>query len=125
MVKLTIGMDVEENVTTVQKVSPLAETAAYLEAIGSTLEPDDPVVRNPGKTRAELMTDPEIEKWLKDNQARIDKYRPIVESEGSTAGNAAKSFLKVCENDRKLTIEYLAKIGRLPEALQEELAVTG
>jgi len=26
--------------------------------------------------------------------------------------------------NRRLTIEYLAKIGRLPEALQEELATT-
>ena len=87
----------------------LAMTAEDHGVMGST--PADKLAANPGKTRAELMSDQEILEYLRKQKRSIEGY-PTEKCKGNSV---IQSFLTIRARNLKISVEYLRGIGRLPE----------
>ncbi len=91
---------------------PLGVTAADHEAIAST--PPDLLKNNPGKTKAELMSEQELADWLDGLQKQRDGFA----DEKNKNDSFAQSILPKLNNDLKASLEYLRSINKLPEGFE-------
>jgi hypothetical protein len=102
-------MQTPEEILPISRKSALEMTLEDHVMIHST--PPEILKQNPGKTRADLMTDAEISSYLLDEQGLIDRL--------SLEENHSNSFAQSALPDRQANFEltriYLTKIGRLPE----------
>ena len=88
---------------------PLGVTAEDHKNIGST--PPDELQNNPGKTRAELMDEAQILKWLFEYKTQINEFS----KEEYKNNSFAQSILPQLKKELGLSIEYLRNIDKLPE----------
>lgn len=109
-------MDQKEVFEQAKYVCKLAQTAEYHELIGSTLPEDDPLIKNSGKRRVDLMTDEEVEAFLDREKTLIAEY--IERAKGDKLG---ERLLKDLEEDWELSLPFLDFIGRLPDKYRDEL----
>ena len=89
----------------------LGMTAKDHATIGST--PDPELAANPDKTKAELMSDAEIVKYLDTTVAFI---KDMETKDSGFARDAAREFRDTHAGD----LAYLNRIGRLPEKYQTQ-----
>lgn len=102
--------EMTESISSKPRKASLEMTDKDHKDIGST--PPDELIENPGKNKAELMTDTEIEQYLIGKQHLIEKFK----EGGSTF---EQSVVKDYEIDLRLCIDYLKSIGRLPKSFEE------
>ena len=96
-----------ETVKKFKQNGPLGVTAADHEAIYST--PGDDLKANPGKTRAELMSDDDILKYLNETKESIAQLE--------TSG-ILKDYIESQKKNLPLTIQYLKSIDRFPQGFE-------
>ncbi len=94
-------------------LSPLEMRLSDHNLLGST--PPDILRENPEKTEGELMSDEEILEWLQKQQGMIEKFS----SEGLRENSFAQSWLPTGKKDFETTIQYLRRIGRLPDEFKD------
>lgn len=92
---------------------PLGVTAEDHKGIGST--PPEILEKNPGKTESELMTDEDIERWLKEKKDELKKFS----AKEYLDNTFAQSYLPTLKEEIKTTIDFLRSIKRLPEKFRD------
>ncbi|QQG45173.1 MAG: hypothetical protein HYW89_04210 [Candidatus Sungiibacteriota bacterium] len=97
-----------------ERLGLLGVTAEDHREIKST--PPEELEKNPGKTRAELMSDEEITQWLKKQRDLIEEFS----QEKYKDNSFAQSYLPDLRKKLELSIRYLKEIGRLPRNFEEE-----
>lgn len=99
----------------VQKIGRLNITGEDWAALGGTVPPD--LKQNPGKTRADLMSDEQIAQYL---QKKWDTIQVFLKKDGTENTTFSKSFLDSEREDWQATIAHLRSIDRLPKAFDQE-----
>jgi hypothetical protein len=95
-----------------KKYGPLSATSEDHAAIGST--PPKILLENPGKNKAELMSDSEILFWLDENIGQYKNFFSATES-----SPFIESYLPSLRSELNATLEYLKTIDRLPDEYKE------
>jgi hypothetical protein len=102
-------MIVSEETSQIPRKSALEMTLQDHLRIGST--PPDILKQNPGKTKADLMSDEELTDYLITKQDLIEQ----LSSQENLTNSFAQSALKDTREDFELTKQYLTRIGRMPK----------
>ena len=77
--------------------------------------PAPELVQNPGKTRADLMDDGQLLRYLMDLVRHILKFSSFSRDESEVC----KKFVELSEKNLKVSFYYLKSIGRFPSSLSK------
>jgi len=98
----------------IRRVGKLGITGDDWEAVGGTVPPD--LKQNPGKTRAELMSDQEVAEYLRRKQGVIQEFS----QQQYRNSTFHQSFVEAETADWNATTSHLRSIGRLPKEFETE-----